>query len=132
SENLSNELCKILNFSFGLRSHATPVFISLHWLPIKSRSHFKILFLTYRALHGQSPAYISEILRPYAMSRSLRSSYQGLLSVPHSRLKSKADCAFEVIAPKLWNSLPLDLRAVDTVDIFKKKLKTHVFKFAFA
>ncbi|KAF7651885.1 hypothetical protein LDENG_00104280 [Lucifuga dentata] len=48
------------------RSHATPLLISLHWLPIKCRIHFKILVLTYRVLHGHSPAYISELLRPYA------------------------------------------------------------------
>ncbi|KAF7647387.1 hypothetical protein LDENG_00173130 [Lucifuga dentata] len=99
---------------------------------MKSRIHFKILVLTYKAVHGQSPAYISELLRPYAMNRSLRSSDQALLSVPRSRLKTKGDRAFKVMAPKLWNFLPLDLRAVDTVDIFKKKLKTHFFKLAFA
>ena len=26
---------------------------------------------------------------------------------------------FEVVAPKLWNSLPLDLRSVDIMDTFK-------------
>ncbi|KAF7651799.1 hypothetical protein LDENG_00105070 [Lucifuga dentata] len=31
------------------------------------------------------------------------------------------------MAPKLWNSLPLNLRAVDTVDVFKNKIKTHLF-----
>ncbi|KAF7647787.1 hypothetical protein LDENG_00166430 [Lucifuga dentata] len=59
----------------------------------------------------------SELLRSYATRWSLRSSDQGLLSVPHSRLKTKGDHAFEVMTPKLWNSLPLDLKAVDTVDI---------------
>ncbi|KAF7663211.1 hypothetical protein LDENG_00216990 [Lucifuga dentata] len=88
--------------------------------------------LTRSSKRSHSPAYISELLWPYATSRSLRSSHQGLLSVPRSRLKTKGDCAFEVMVPKLWNSLPLDLRTVDTVGIFKKKLNTHLFKLAFA
>ncbi|KAF7653724.1 hypothetical protein LDENG_00079370 [Lucifuga dentata] len=43
-----------------------------------------------RALHGQTPSYISQLLQPDVTSRTLRSSEQGLLSVPQSRLKTKA------------------------------------------
>ncbi|KAF7666633.1 hypothetical protein LDENG_00096920, partial [Lucifuga dentata] len=42
-------------------------------------------------------------------------------AVPRSRLKTKGDRAFEVLAPKLWNSLPLSLRSVDLFDIIKKQ-----------
>ena len=33
------------------RCHITPVLASLHWLPVNFRVHFKLLVLTYRALH---------------------------------------------------------------------------------
>ena len=36
-----------------------------------------------------------------------------------------------VTAPKLWNKLPLDLRSLDTINLFKKHLKTDLFKKAF-
>lgn len=39
---------------------------------IQSRIHFKILVLTYRALNGQAPAYIKELLHLYVPCRSLR------------------------------------------------------------
>uniref|UniRef100_A0A672G6V9 Reverse transcriptase domain-containing protein n=1 Tax=Salarias fasciatus TaxID=181472 RepID=A0A672G6V9_SALFA len=39
-------------------SHITPVLSSLHWLPIKFRIDFKILVLTFRALHDQAPKYL--------------------------------------------------------------------------
>ena len=42
---------------------------------------------------------------------------KGLLVVPRSRLKPKIACSFEVVAPKLWNSLQLELQSVHT---FKK------------
>ncbi len=29
-----------------------PVLLTLHWLPIKHRIHFKILLITYKALNG--------------------------------------------------------------------------------
>ncbi|XP_029941085.1 uncharacterized protein LOC115383145 [Salarias fasciatus] len=113
------------------RSHITPILSALHWLPIKSRIQYKILVVTYRALHGQAPLYITDLLQPYVTSRSLRSSDQGLLVVPRSRLKTKGDRAFEVVAPTLWNSLPVNLRSADTVDSFKKQLKTHLYSLAF-
>lgn len=42
-------------------SHITALIILSHWLPINFRAHFKVLILTFRALHGQAPAYISEV-----------------------------------------------------------------------
>ena len=45
-----------------------------------------------------------------------------LLAVPKSRLKTYGDRAFSVAAPKLWNELPLDLRILDTINLFKKHL----------
>ncbi len=50
------------------------------------------------------------------------SSDQSLLVVPHIRLKMKGDCAFEVVAPNLWICLPVEVKAVNSVDIFEKHL----------
>lgn len=105
--------------------------MSLRWLPIKFRVQFKILLVTFKALHDQAPTFIKELLLPYIPARSLRSSDQGLLSVPRFRLKTKGDCAFWVVALTLWSSLPLDFCAVDTTDTFKKQFKTHLLRLAF-
>ena len=56
---------------------------------------------------------------------------QKLLAVPKSRLKTYGDRAFSVAAPKLWNELPLDLRSLVTINLFKKHLKTDLFKKAY-
>lgn len=36
-----------------------------HWLLIRSRLHFKIFVLTFRALHGQAPPYIADLIHIY-------------------------------------------------------------------
>ncbi|KAF7654411.1 hypothetical protein LDENG_00070170 [Lucifuga dentata] len=95
---------------------------------LRFKIQFKILVLTFRALHGQTLTYTVELLQPYTPGRSLRSSDQGLLVIPRSRFKTKDDRAFEVAALTLWNSLPPSLRSVDSVDSFKKQLKTHLFQ----
>ena len=40
--------------------HITPVLASLHWLPVKTKADFKVLLLTYKALHGLAPTYLSD------------------------------------------------------------------------
>ena len=37
------------------------------------------------------------------------------------------DCAFMIAAPKLWNSLPLNIRQATTIDTFERSLKTYLF-----
>ena len=96
--------------------HISPVLQRLHWLPIRYRVHFKIL-LTWKALHDMAPAYISELINLHNPSRQLRSSHKNLLSVPRT-FSSHGDRAFYSCAPKLWNSLPADLRFCSSLDIF--------------
>ncbi|OCT74968.1 hypothetical protein XELAEV_18033956mg [Xenopus laevis] len=80
--------------------HISPVLVALHWL--------------------LAPEYILELLTDHNDDRLLRSSSQGLLKIPRTRLKGKGDCAFAAYAPRLWNNLPLDIRQASSVDIFKK------------
>lgn len=113
-QGVQNAAARILT-KYPKYSHATPLLIHLHWLPVKFSVHFKIIIMTYRALHGVAPTYLSDLLLSYHPSRSLRSCDQGLVVVQHTRLKTKGDRAFVSVAPRLWNSLPLSLRSVDSV-----------------
>ncbi len=95
--------------------HITPVLASLHWLPVRFRIEFKILLIVFKILHGLAPAYLSEHLHVHTPVRALRSSNQVLLDVPRARLKNKGDRAFSVVAPNLWNSLPVQIRTAQSV-----------------
>ncbi|TKS71954.1 hypothetical protein D9C73_006029 [Collichthys lucidus] len=115
-----------------IRDHISPILASLHWLPVKSRIEFKIILLTYKALHGQAPSYLKELIVPYYPSRTLRSQDAGFLVVPivsKSRLGARA---FSYQAPLLWNKLPIWVREADTVNTFKSRLKTFLFDKAYS
>ena len=107
--------------------HITPILHDLHWLPVSQRITFKVLLIVFKALHGMAPAYISDLLTPYAPSRTLRSSQSNLLSTPSFRTKFYGSRAFSVAAPSLWNALPASLRAAPSLACFKTGLKTHLF-----
>ena len=108
--------------------HITPILKQLHWLPIDSRFKYKILLLTFKALHGLAPFYITEILQPYRPSRSLRSASKRLLIVPSGKLRGHGCRSFSLAAPKLWNSLPEPVHHHDDLPNFKIALKTHLFR----
>ena len=48
----------------------------------------------------------------------------GLLKVPSMNLSTMGERAFSCTAPKLWNSLPNDIRQCESTAQFKKELKT--------
>ena len=113
------------------RAHITPILKSLHWLPVSARIDFKILLLVHKALHGQAPAYIADMLIRYVPARTLRSSGTEQLVVPKVHTKRHGEAAFSYYAPHLWNTLPVELRMTASVNIFKKQLKTYLFSIVF-
>ena len=82
-------------------------------------------------LNGLAPIYLTELLKPYVPTRTLRSSEQLLLAVPKTKLKLRGNRAFSVAAPKLWNELPLHIRQAPTILVFKSRLKTYLYSLAF-
>ena len=99
------------------REHITPVLKSLHWLPVICRIDFKVMLLIYKSLNGLAPQYLINLLCEYQPARELRSSGHALLTVPKSRI-AVGSRAFSVYGPKLWNSLPLNIRQAQSVTAF--------------
>ena len=108
----------------------TTVCKELHWLPIAERAQFKVLCLVYKSIHGSSPGYLSELITPYVPNRELRSGSSHLLCVRKCRIKY-GERAFSHAGPTLWNTLPLDIRITRSIQIFKRKLKTFLFRKAY-
>ena len=114
------------------RDHITPLLKQLHWLPIDFRIQYKLAVLAFRFFDNSLPAYLSCALSLREPTRTLRSSSETrLLVTPITSLKSTEVRAFSSSAPKVWNSLPSDLRTLQTLSLFKSRLKTYLFKLAF-
>ena len=122
----ANSNSVVCNQQSVIYHHITPVVQQLHWLPARKRILFKILLLTYKALHGLAPDYITELLISHKPIRSLRSSSKLLLK-PAITSTSYGDRSFSAAAPKLWNELPISIRSAKSLDVFKTLLKTHLF-----
>ena len=137
-QNIIDKLQRVQNSAARLvtrvrgHTHMKPVLRNLHWLPIRKRILFKILLLTHKAIHGLAPQYIMDLIVIHKPVRCLRSSAADspLLKPPSLnsiRTATYGDRAFSAAAPTEWNKLPSTLRAITTLDTFKRALKTYLF-----
>ena len=134
-----NKLQRVLNAAARLVTntpricHITPILGDLHWLPIKYRIEFKIELLTFKCLYGLAPQYLVDLIAVAHQSRyNLRSSNAALLVPANARcLPTLGDRTFQSAAQKLWNSLPAEIRNIQTITSFKRALKTYFSKIAF-
>ena len=122
-----------LIFQVSKFNHVTPLLSTLQWLPVKYRIIFKLLIITYKAIHGLAPSYLCSLLSVKKNYRYNSRSSSGLL-INLCNVKSLVtlgDRSFQCAAPKLWNCLPIEISNCPTLDSFKKSLKTYLFKGAF-
>ena len=128
-----------VRFIFGLHATASPLHMlpflkRLHILPIKFCIEFKIALLTHKCLHRNAPAYLRKLICPrFASTRyclRVNNDKWLLQTVPYpSLVKSKS--MFSFTAPKIWSSLPLPLREISSVSLFKTHLKSYFLNIAF-
>ena len=130
-QKLQNRAARTLTYTRKY-DHITPVLRDLHWLPVEQRVTFKVLLLTFKALHGQAPSYLSELISWHEPTAyRLRSGQRRILSKPTYELKTFGFRRFEYAGPHLWNSLPDKLRHETDLNKFKRALKTYLFDKAF-
>ncbi len=124
---IQNVVARLI-FNEPKRTHITPLFINLHWLPIAAQCiKFKALMFAYRTSSGSAPLYLNSLLQTYMPSRSLRSASERRITVPSQRATESLSLTFSLTVPIWWNDLPNSIRAAESLPIFKKWLKTHLF-----
>ena len=132
-QRIQNAAARII-FQEGKYCHITPLLHSLHWLPVSYRIDYKILLIAFKAIHRLAPEYICELISVKPKNKyGLRSNDNGIL-LSRPTFKSYAtlgDRSFRVAAPKVWNSLPFNIRTAEDIGHFKRSLKTFLFKKAF-
>jgi len=106
----------------------TDALISLHWLRVPERIQFKLATLAYRVLHSDAPRYLGQLIRVDDMPgrRPLRSTNTNRLVVPQVKLSTVGSQAFA--APDIWNRLPTDVVAANSLATFRRLLKRFLFR----
>ena len=97
---------------------------------ISLRIVYKILLLTFKCIYGLAPTYLSDLISIKSNSLyNLRSTGKLLLNHPKGKMLTTLGArSFSAAAPKLWNELPVELRQATSLNSFKSRLKTYLFK----
>ena len=124
-----NKLQKVQNAAARLvvrkrkRESISNTIRDLHWLRIESRIIFKILLLVYKSIQGNSPKSIQLEFKSYNCRPEdflkLKTCFR---KTPYGRR------TFAYNAPRLWNALPLHIRTEESLDAFKRAVKTLLFQ----
>ncbi len=94
------------------RAHVTPLFVSLHWLPVAACIKFKTLMLAYRTTTGSAPTYFHSLMTIYIPSRSLRSASERRLKITFQNILVHRSWLMEWPSqpyPDCW--IPVNLQA---------------------
>ena len=103
---------------------------SLHWLPVKVRSTYKIACLCYHCHSSTAPSYVTDMLhkKPLHTRNTRSSSYtMPLLNRPAHSKATLGDRSFSFASSSVWNSIPNDVRCASSLSSFKSRLKTYLF-----
>ena len=137
---LIKKLVSLLNacirFIHNVKNHSDdliPLYKRAHILPVEQRIKYKICLLCYKSIRGLCPTYMSSMLaidtncndRPGTRNRPTDDNLQLMAHTrPLSRIGNRR---FSNFAPVVWNSLPYEIRSIESIVSFKKKLKTFYF-----
>ena len=121
-QNIQNRACRLV-FGLKKKDSVQEKLKDLHWLKVRERIEFKMCLLAFKAVNGIGPSYLCDIITFVNDSSRRRSS----LHIPVGSSRSHPR-AFQTIAPKLWNQLPIAISSCTQIFLFKKLLKTYLFK----
>ena len=123
-QNVLNEAARLL-YGAPRYSPITLSFGTSYTLICRERAQFKLRVTIYKALRNVAQEYLKELL--CIMSTNERRSIlrsADRQNLVRTRTAAKfGEKAFCVTGPVAWNLLPVDIRQVPTLVIFKRKLK---------
>ena len=129
-QRIQNYAARVI-FRLPMSSSITIHLKSLHWLPVKVRSTYKIACLCYHCHSSTAPSYVTDMLHKKPLhTRNTRSgSYtMPLLNRPAHSKATLGDRSFSFASSSVWNSIPNDVRCAQSLSSFKSRLKTYLFR----
>ena len=129
-QRIQNYAARVI-FRLPMSSSITIHLKSLHWLPVKVRSTYKIACLCYHCHSSTAPSYVTDMLhkKPLHTRNTRSSSYtMPLLNRPAHSKATLGDRSFSFASSSVWNSIPNDVRCAPSLSSFKSRLKTYLLR----
>jgi len=95
---------------------------------------FGYAVLAYRCQHNTAPRYLTAQLQQASnvgYQQHLRSSWSAKLDVPRTEHVTIGGRALSSTAAQISNSLPRAVQSSESLDIFRRRLKTELFELSY-
>ncbi len=102
--------------------HISSTLDSLNWLPMKEHLLYRDTILTFKCINGLAPSYLCDRFekRNEIHDRDTRNNKK--LQIPQYRTTC-GQRTFKYRATKIWNALDEQLKSINSINVFKSKLK---------
>ena len=111
----------VLNLPF--KSHVSHLFIVYKFLSISQIVKLKVLCFMHRHFHNMFPSIVNNYFNLSTSHYSSRTPY--CYRIPHIRT-NYAKFSIKYYGPFLWNQIPLDLKIINSLPMFKNKTKEYI------
>ena len=90
------------------------------------------MLYVYKALNDMAPSYLSAMTHlqntgPAEYKQRLRSASDQTRLIVSRSFKRAGDMSFTIDAARPWSEIPVCLRESQSLPMFKRQLKTHLF-----
>ena len=82
--------------------------------------------MVFKCKYKLAPSYLQELIS-FEYNRPLRSAANHDIPVVKCNTALVHKSSFKSIGPRLWNALPTNIKAINTLSEFKTQLKAHLF-----
>ena len=128
-QRIQNMPCRVIN-NLKKYDSITNHLQDLHWLRIHERISYKILVMVFKCKHKLAPTYPQDIIT-FKHKKPLRSTTNNDIPVVKCNTVLVHKSSFKSVGPRVWNKLPSNINAINTLSDFKTQLKTHLFHLSY-
>ena len=126
-QRMQNYAARVI-FRLPMSSSITTHLESLHWLPVKVRSTYKITCLCYHCHSNTAPSYVADMLQKNPSHTRSSSHTMHPLSRPAYCWATLVNRSFSFASSSVWNTIPNVVRCAPTLSPSKSRLKTYLFR----
>ena len=112
-----------MRFQFEL-VHVTPIMKELQWMRIADKINFDISIFTFKVINQMLPDWLFRFPSVGDIQSRLTRQVNDL--VVYRTSTDIGARAISIKGPKIWNSIPLNIKTSSTISVFKEKLKKHI------
>ena len=116
-------------YNVNYKDHITPFYKKAHFLPVRQRIKYKASLIAFNIFNRCAPEPLQSEFQKFIPTTKMRlregvGRDKNMFAIDGRELKNQRLLTLIKIE---WNNLPLELRKITTTNIFKSKLKTHLF-----